>query len=184
MESPAGTATALTTAELRLRENPRQETYRQIIYVVLGCLLALCATWVVNELYHLGGAFGRLERINPLFVQESVPIPPDAVKYFYWESRDFGEAATLVVGKDEVSVEDVVGQHPAKTIEQFLHPLPPAGTDYRVFAEGLSSRGYITVIQQPTKENNYTAKIRIDDPYGEHSEYKVALYFQPVELAR
>jgi hypothetical protein len=176
MGPAANVEAALTPAGMSLRESAKREVYRQIAYIVLGCLLAWGATWAVNELYHFGGAFGRNDKINPLFVQEFEPIPPDAVKSVYWESRDFGQAATLVVRNNEISLEDIVGTPPGKTKQELLQPLPAA--EGQVFVERLSARGFITVIQHPTKENGYTAKIRIEDPYGEHSEYKMALYFQ------
>jgi hypothetical protein len=160
----------------------RKEIYRQITYVVLGCLLAYGATWGVNQLFHFGGPFDRLERLNPLFVQEVEPIPQDATKYFYWESQDFGQAATLVVQNNEVTLEGIEGRRPRRTSQQFLRPLPATG--YRVFVQRLSGRGMIIIVQQPTKENRYAAKIKIEDPYGEGSDYKLSLYFQPVESAQ
>jgi hypothetical protein len=104
------------------------------------------------------------------------PIPPGAIRYFHWESRDFGVEATLTIQGGQVSLEDIVGSAPHKVSEQFLQPVP---ANYRVFVEKELGRGYITVIQQPSAENNQTVKIRISDPYGEGSEYKLNLYFQP-----
>ncbi len=165
-----------------MQEKTKGQFPRQLAYLVLGCLLAYVATWSVNQLYHLGGAFGRLDRINPLFVQGVEPIPQDAVKYFAWQSEDFGQAATLTVRKNHIVLEEVVGGRPRRTNQQFLGPLPE--TDYRVFVERTSGRGFVTISQQPAKENDYTAKIRIEDPYGRGSDYKLALYFEPIGAAQ
>jgi hypothetical protein len=162
-----------------MQEHTRSEFSRQIAYVVLGCVLAYAATWIVNQFYHLGGAFGRLEQINPLFVQTVEPIPSDAIKFFSWESDNFGQAATLLVSNNSVTLEEVQGGRPRRTSQYFLRPLPKTGC--QVFVENSIGRGFVTIAEQPTPKNDYTTKVRIEDPYGSGSEYKLNLYFQPVE---
>jgi hypothetical protein len=155
---------------------------RQIVYVLLGCLLAAGATWAVNELYHFGGAFGRLDQINPLFVQETQAIPQDAVRYLHWESQDFGQSVTLVVHNNDVALEDINGHSPGKLRQQFLGPAPTS--DYHALVEKLLGRGFVTIIQQPTRANNYTTKVKIEDPYGENSAYALNVYLQTVTSER
>jgi hypothetical protein len=44
----------------------------------------------------------------------------------------------------------------------------------------LEGRGEVTVLEQPSARNNYTARFRIRDPRGGADRYRVAVYFEPV----
>lgn len=44
----------------------------------------------------------------------------------------------------------------------------------------LEGRGEVSVLEQPSARNNYTARFRIRDPRGGSDRYRVAVYFEPV----
>ena len=43
----------------------------------------------------------------------------------------------------------------------------------------LEGRGEIDVIEHPTARNNYTATLRIRDPRGGASRYRIVAYWEP-----
>ena len=51
--------------------------------------------------------------------------------------------------------------------------------DGTVTVQVLEGRGQVDVVQQPTRRNGYTAVIRVRDPQGGASRYRVAAYFTP-----
>ena len=55
-------------------------------------------------------------------------------------------------------------------------PLQPGN----LVIQRLEGRGEVSVIEQPSARNNYTAKFRIRDPRGGADRYRVAVYFEPV----
>jgi hypothetical protein len=51
--------------------------------------------------------------------------------------------------------------------------------DGTVTVQVLEGRGQVDVIQQPSRRNGYTTVVRLRDPDGGASRYRIAAYFQP-----
>jgi len=49
-----------------------------------------------------------------------------------------------------------------------------------LFIQRLDGRGEVSVIEQPSARNNYTATFRIRDPRGGADRYRIAVFFEPV----
>jgi len=51
--------------------------------------------------------------------------------------------------------------------------------DGTVTVQVLEGRGQVDVVQQPSRRNGYTTVVRLRDPDGGASRYRIAAYFQP-----
>ena len=61
---------------------------------------------------------------------------------------------------------------------RIVNGLPPQAGNLVI--QRLEGRGEVSVIEQPSARNNYTATFRIRDPRGGADRYRVAVYFEPV----
>ena len=74
------------------------------------------------------------------------------------------------------------GGPPRNDGSEFTQPLPRAA--FRQFKlEKKDGRGKITLVEPPTPENGYTAKLRISDPKGGEDRYHARLSWERGELA-
>jgi hypothetical protein len=81
-------------------------------------------------------------------------------EYFRWKGRVDGVDDVLVRGS-EVRIEHVSAMPIQKQDHRFSAPLPAAEVELRL--EVLKGRGSVRLLEQPSKRNQYTAVIRLDD---------------------
>ncbi len=98
-----------------------------------------------------------------------------AVKILYWEGRVDGRDILSVRGKD-LEIEHLRWDHIYIQSHNFVRPLPrKAGS---VIVEDIESEPmHPFVLEQPSKENNYTARIYLYDVPGGAHWVKLNLYF-------
>ena len=58
----------------------------------------------------------------------------------------------------------------------FSNPLPRA--DVRVDVKKRDGRGRVSLLEQPNRNNNYTAVIRIDDNKGGADDYEIEMHWK------
>ncbi len=102
----------------------------------------------------------------------------DAVKICSWQARVDGRDLLKVKG-DQLEIEHLRYDNIVEMTYQFDNPLPDE--EITVIPVDIQSRSYGPfVLDQPTKENNYTATIYLSDyPRHGYSWWKLELYFIP-----
>jgi hypothetical protein len=96
-------------------------------------------------------------------------------RLFEWTGRVDGETRVYMRGND-IWTQDVDGRRNRSQARAY-RSLPPANGLVRI--QRLDGRGQISVIQQPSRRNNYTAVIRIRDDAGRSADrYRFAAYWQ------
>lgn len=102
-------------------------------------------------------------------------LTKDAVKFMAWRGKVDGEEILSIRG-DQVAIDHILGD-PAHSVEyRFYHPLPDR--EVTVLVKDIESRPiHPFVLEQPTKENDYTFRLYISDRYGGYGWCHVELYF-------
>ena len=77
----------------------------------------------------------------------------------------------LLIRDDRIEIRTIGGSVYDNATYNFTSPLPRRRTSVSV--NKISGRGDVRVIQQPTRDNDYTAVVEIRDPKGEASEYEI-----------
>ena len=97
----------------------------------------------------------------------------DDVETFRWRGRVDGVDDILIQGS-EVRIEHVSAQPIQRQDHRFSAPLPPAEVELRL--EKIKGRGDIRILEQPTRRNDYTAVVRVDDQdHGGDDDYEFEL---------
>jgi hypothetical protein len=97
-------------------------------------------------------------------------------KLLYWECPDFDGVGDLVIRGEEITADGIDSELSEKVNHIFFRALPNT-EGVHLTVKWLEGRGDITVIQQPNAENNYTARIRVDDAgYRREDTYKFEVY--------
>lgn len=92
-----------------------------------------------------------------------------------------GQTDVLIQG-DQVRYRVVSHQPPAHEGAEFTQPLPRAS--FKTFeVEKRAGRGTVTLFQPPGAGNDYTARVRVDDPKGGDDLYHIRLKWEWDELA-
>ena len=92
-----------------------------------------------------------------------------------------GLADVLIQG-DQVRYQVVTHRPPAHESAEFTQPLPRAS--FKTFeVEKREGRGTVTLFQPPGAGNDYTARVRVDDPKGGDDLYHIRLKWEWNELA-
>jgi len=98
---------------------------------------------------------------------------PQSQPHVAWNG-DVDDSATVYVQGGKTWVDDVKGKPVQNTSSNFQGVLPSSdGTTVNLASK--EGRGDVEVIQQPTKDNNYTAAVRILDPEPGKDHYKFVL---------
>jgi hypothetical protein len=79
----------------------------------------------------------------------------------------------LVVQNDRVRVEDISGPPVRETRYRFVTPLP--ATEVKLDVDPRVSRGWVHTIQEPTMDNGYTLRVRIEDRQSGEYFYSIAI---------
>lgn len=102
------------------------------------------------------------------------PIPPypggGGTSSASWSGR-VDDRANIVIRGNSITIETVSGNGAQTTYQNLSRPLPRRATI--VSAEKAEGRGDVTVIQQPSQFNNYTAIIQVYDRSGGAGNYRV-----------
>jgi hypothetical protein len=88
----------------------------------------------------------------------------DDVETFRWRGRVDGVDDVVIRGS-EVRIEHISAQPIQRQEHRFSAPLPPAEVELHL--EVVKGRGDVRILEQPTRRNDYTAVVRVDDQ--EHS---------------
>jgi hypothetical protein len=86
------------------------------------------------------------------------------------------DTVIVYIHGDRGRTETVSGNSPRNVSNRTFGRLPDRPV--RVFLEDRDGRGRITVIQQPSERNDYTAAVRIYDPDGGSARYHFSLDWQ------
>lgn len=97
-------------------------------------------------------------------------------RLFEWTGRVDGETRVYMRGND-IWTQDRDGRRNRSQARAY-RSLPTRVGQVRV--QRLDGRGEISVIQQPSRRNNYTAVIRIRDEGRRADRYRFAAYWQPI----
>jgi len=102
----------------------------------------------------------------------------DAIKICYWQARVDGRDLMKVRG-DKLEIEHLRYDNIVEMTYKFDNSLPDE--EITVIPVDIQSRSYGPfVLDQPTKENNYTATIYLSDyPRHGYSWWKMELYYIP-----
>ncbi|MFN2567441.1 MAG: hypothetical protein ABR499_20790 [Gemmatimonadaceae bacterium] len=98
-------------------------------------------------------------------------------RLFEWTGRVDREVRVVMRGSD-VWTQDVSGRDSRRTRARVSRALPAQAGQVRV--QLLDGRGDVSVIQQPSRRNNYTAIVRIYDRSGGADRYRLAAYWRPI----
>jgi len=89
-----------------------------------------------------------------------------------WRGRVDNEVY-VVVQRSNASIRTVAGSPVKNAGANFSSPLPRRAVSVEV--KKLKGRGSVEVIQQPSRDNDYTAIIQIKDEKGEAADYEFEL---------
>jgi hypothetical protein len=95
---------------------------------------------------------------------------------FEWSGRVDSEIR-IQVNRNDASVMQAGRNERTSGRVRSMNALPPQ--DGTVTVQVLEGRGQVDVIQQPNSRNGYTAVVRVRDPQGGASRYRVAAYWTP-----
>jgi hypothetical protein len=96
-------------------------------------------------------------------------------RLFEWAGRVNGETRVFMRGND-IWIQDLDGRRNRSQARAYRSLPTTAG---RIRLQRLDGRGEISVLQQPSSRNNYTAVIRIRDDGTRGDRYRFAAYWQP-----
>lgn len=77
----------------------------------------------------------------------------------------------LVIRDDRIEIRTIGGSEYSNATYNFTSPLPRRRLN--VIATKLKGRGEVRVIQQPSRDNDFTAVVQIRDPSGGAKEYEI-----------
>jgi hypothetical protein len=100
------------------------------------------------------------------------PTRPRDLESFVWRGRVDGESIIRISG-DEVRVENLSGGGVSNDRFRFSAPLPRQSVQVNLV--DVEGRGEVVIVQQPDRDNNYTAAVRIRDRRGGASTYAFQL---------
>ncbi len=116
----------------------------------------------------LCSAMGCTQSNSPITVQIHQSQPQ-----LTW-SGDVDDSATVFVQAGKAWVDNVTGKPVQNSTSNFQDQLPASdGTTVKLASK--SGRGTVVITQQPTKDNNYTAAIRIVDSEAGADHYQFQL---------
>jgi hypothetical protein len=95
---------------------------------------------------------------------------------FEWSGRVDSEIR-IQVNRNNASVMQAGRNERTSGRVRSMNALPPQ--DGTVTVQVLEGRGQVDVIQQPNSRNGYTAVVRVRDPQGGVSRYRLAAYWTP-----
>jgi hypothetical protein len=98
-------------------------------------------------------------------------------RLFEWSGRVNGEVRLFMRGND-VWTQDVRGRQTGRSQVRVSRSLPTRAGQVRV--QLVDGRGDVSVIQQPSVRNNYTAVVRVRDDGRRTDRYRIAAYWQPI----
>jgi hypothetical protein len=100
----------------------------------------------------------------------------DAVKFLHWRGRVDGRDILHICG-ETVRIEHIYADPINSAEHQFLCALP--GREVTVIVKNIESRPiHPFILEQPTEENDYTAKIYlVDQPRGGYGWWEIELYY-------
>ena len=131
-------------------------------YGALGAVL-LISSWLVAGCSDFGGS----QPVAPgVQVEQSQP-------HVSW-SGDVDNSATVFVQNGKAWVDDVTGKAVQNATSNFQGTLP-VNDGVTVTLASKVGRGTVEIVQQPTKDNNYTAGVRILDPEPGAGQYNFVL---------
>jgi len=87
---------------------------------------------------------------------------------------DVDDSATVFVQVGKTWVDDVKGK-PVENATSNFQGILPSSDGTTVTLASKAGRGDVEIVQQPTKDNNYTAGVRIMDPEAGKDHYKFVL---------
>lgn len=97
---------------------------------------------------------------------------PSATTYFSWEGSVDGAEILVIRGKNLIDEHQTGNQ--AHNIHYQIHrPIPERPLTY--FLVRHAGRGWTTILQTPSAENNWTAKIYVSDPQPSEDAYRFDL---------
>jgi hypothetical protein len=102
---------------------------------------------------------------------------PEAVKIMYWEGNVDGKELITVKGR-EVSLRHLVDEPPTEVRYELYAEIPQRS---RLVIERIEARGYVCVVEQPSEENGWSARIFVSDPQDGRDIYRFNLYAIPLE---
>ena len=131
-------------------------------YGAIGVVLLVCS-WLIAGCSNFQGN----QAVAPdQQVQQSQP-------HVSW-SGDIDDSATVFVQSGQAWVDDVTGK-PVQNATTVFQGTLPANDGTTVKLASKVGRGTVAVVQQPTKDNNYTAGVRILDPEPGAGHYNFVL---------
>ena len=89
-----------------------------------------------------------------------------------WHGR-VDKEVYVVVQRSNASIRMIAGSPVKNTSSNFTSPLPRRAVTVEV--KKLKGRGSVEIIQQPSRDNDYTAIIRIQDEKGDAADYEFEL---------
>ncbi|MGC2659433.1 MAG: hypothetical protein WA324_15870 [Bryobacteraceae bacterium] len=82
----------------------------------------------------------------------------------------------LIIQNNRVRVEDISGPPVGEVEYRFVTPLP--ATEVKVDVDPRVSRGWVHTVQEPTLDNSYTLRVRIEDRQSGPYFYSIAINWQ------
>lgn len=127
--------------------------------------------------YQAGYVSVRQPYPNPGYPNPGYPNPgyPGSAGTATWSGR-VDSVARLILQGNSIQVQDVSGSGVSTTYQNVNGALPRRNTI--VTADKRDGRGNVTVIQQPSRANGYTAIIEISDTKGGADNYRVDISWQ------
>lgn len=110
--------------------------------------------------------------VNHLAARQAPEQMPSGRPQLVWQGKLQG-THDLIVQKNSVRVEDVSGPPLREVQYRFVTPLP--ATEVTVDVDPRVSRGWVHVMQQPTMDNGYALRVRIEDRQSGEYFYSLAV---------
>lgn len=96
---------------------------------------------------------------------------------FHWSGTVDQEVQITMNGRN-ITANNIGPSEPGQRRANLVSALPRM--DGQVNVQVVNGRGAVDVISQPTAQNGYTAVIRVRDPQGGASPYRLNVYWQPM----
>jgi hypothetical protein len=152
--------------------NSRIASFGRFVGIVAIPLAMAAASSVASAQYQNGGQYpdrrDRNDRIDRGNGQQEL---------FEWAGRVDREIR-IRAGNGEAQIINM-GSNERNNGGRFRSMNRVPSRDGTVTVQVLEGRGRVDVIQQPSRRNGYTTVIRMRDPDGGASRYRIAAYFQP-----
>ncbi|MGH9819724.1 MAG: hypothetical protein ACRD43_06100 [Pyrinomonadaceae bacterium] len=82
----------------------------------------------------------------------------------------------LIIKGDKIETKTMDGKEYPDGVYSFTMPLPDSPV--KVGIKKTDGRGFVSVIQQPAEDNQFTAIVEIIDPKGGAKEYQLEIFWQ------